>query len=94
MPGDAWAEYEPGQVGDCAVLDSSLRWSWNAIGSYLFQSSKIRYNNGTNNRNFIKFLDQTQHSYAYRYFLKNCWFVLYLHVDVSVKIWLKTFNKA
>ena len=27
-----WGAYEPGQVGACAVLDSSLRWSWNAIG--------------------------------------------------------------
>ena len=28
----AWGAYEPGKVGACAVLDSSLRWSWNAIG--------------------------------------------------------------
>ena len=27
-----WGAYEPGKVGSCAVLDSSLRWSWNAIG--------------------------------------------------------------
>ena len=33
VPDDAWAEYEPGKVGDCAVLDSSLRWSFNAIGN-------------------------------------------------------------
>jgi len=27
-----WSTHEPGKVGDCAVLDSSLRWTWNAIG--------------------------------------------------------------
>ena len=27
-----WGAREPGQVGSCVVMDSSLRWSWNAIG--------------------------------------------------------------
>ena len=33
---DVWGPYEPGEVGDCAVLDSSLRWAWNAIGCNVY----------------------------------------------------------
>ena len=27
-----WGAGEPGLVGECAVIDSGMKWSWNAIG--------------------------------------------------------------
>ena len=27
-----WGLYEPGEVGECVVMDSQIRWLWNAIG--------------------------------------------------------------